>query len=114
MRLSILPYLLPLLNPSHATPLDLAPRQLLPTGQTVKQDVINIHNAVLALDATVRSFNGSPLPTSLIQGTPILLGVAEIHRVNRAGFAHAVAAGMFSLEDSAGIIDAVVTTGRSR
>ncbi|KAH7071802.1 hydrophobic surface binding protein A-domain-containing protein [Paraphoma chrysanthemicola] len=110
MRLSILPCILPLLATSYAAPVDLAPRQLLPTGQTVKQDVINIHNAVLALDSTVRSFTGSPLPTSLIEGTPILLGVAEIHRVNRAGFRHALAALPFSVDDSVQIIDTVVST----
>jgi hypothetical protein len=91
----------------------LPPRQLLPTGQTVKQDVINIHNAVLALDETVKSFNGAPLPTSLIEGTPVLLGVANIHIVNRAGFRHALAATPFSVEDSDDVIDTVVNTGMS-
>jgi hypothetical protein len=106
---SLLFSLLPTLALSTALP----PRQLLPTGQTVKQDVINIHNAVLALDATVKSFNGSPLPTSLIDGTPVLLGVADIHIVNRAGFRHALAALPFTVEDSVDVIDTVVDTGMS-
>ncbi|KAH7341203.1 hydrophobic surface binding protein A-domain-containing protein [Pyrenochaeta sp. MPI-SDFR-AT-0127] len=85
-------------------------RDILPTGQSVKQDVINIHNTVLALDATVRAYNGSPFPTSIVDGTPVLLGVAEIHRVNRAGFRHALAALPFSVEDSVQVIDTVVST----
>jgi hypothetical protein len=100
--------LLPTLALSTARP----PRAILPTGQTVKQDVINIHNAVLALDETVKNFNGAPLPTSLIEGTPVLLGVADIHTVNRAGFRHALAATPFSVEDSVDVIDAVVDTGK--
>lgn len=90
------------------------PRDILPTGQTVKQDVINIHNAVLALDNTINSYQGVPLPTSLVEGTPVLLGVAEIHRVNRAGFRHALAALPFTVEDSRDVIDAVVDTGTYR
>ena len=95
-----------------ATPITPAPRQILPTGQTVKQDIINIHNAVLALDATVQAYTGSPFPTSLVEGTPVLLGVAEIHRVNRAGFRHALAALPFTVQDSNDVIDAVVDTGK--
>ena len=55
------------------------PQSALPTGQTVKQDIINIHNAVLELDTTVQAYDGSPFPTSLVDGTPVLLGVAKIH-----------------------------------
>lgn len=77
----------------------------------MKQDIINIHNAVLALDATIQSFQGSPFPTSLVDGTPVLLGVAEIHTVNRAGFRHALVAAPFSVEDSVEVVDAVVDTG---
>jgi hypothetical protein len=107
MRISNLFTLLPAL--AFASVL---PRQLtLPNGQTVKQDVINIHNAVLALDATIQSYQGVPLPTSLVEGTPVLLGVAEIHKVNRAGFRHALAALPFSVEDSREVIDTVVDTG---
>lgn len=63
------------------TALSLAlPKTLLPTGQTVVQDIINIHNAVLELDATVQAYDGSPFPTSLINGTPVLLGVTKIHK----------------------------------
>lgn len=90
----------------------LSPRGILPTGQTVRQDVINIDNAVLALDATVQAYDGSPFPTSLVDGTPVLLGVAEIHRVNRAGFRHALAALPFSVQDSVQVIDTVVSTGQ--
>jgi len=90
------------------------PRDILPTGQIVKQDVINIHNAVLALDNTINSYQGVPLPTSLVEGTPVLLGVAEIHKVNRAGFRHALAALPFTVEDSRDVIDAVVDTGTYR
>lgn len=85
------------------------PQTFLPTGQTVKQDVINIHNAVLALDAT--PYNGGSFPTSLIEGIPVLLGVANIHRVNRAGYRHALFAAPFSVEDTKQIIDTVVSTG---
>jgi hypothetical protein len=87
------------------------PRDILPTGKTVKQDVYKIHNAVLALDATVNAYQGVPLPTSVVEGTPVLLGVAEIHKVNRAGFRHALAALPFTVEDSKDVIDAVVDTG---
>lgn len=102
--LTLLPHL------THATALP--PRALLPTGQTVKQDVLNIHNAVLELDATIQSFQGSPLPTSLIEGTPVLFGVGKIHTVNRIGYAHALAALPFSEEDSVDVVDAVVDTGK--
>lgn len=103
--------LLPLSLPSLTLSASLPPRQLLPTGQTIKQDVLNIHNAVLALDVTIESFFGTPLPTSLIEGTPVLLGVVEIHKVNRVGFYHALGAVPFSEEDSVDVIDAVVDTG---
>jgi hypothetical protein len=112
MRFSTFSSILSILAVSSAFPLSSQPRQLLPTGQTIKQDVINIHNAVLALDTTIQGFSGSPLPTSLIEGTPVLLGVAEIHRVNRAGFIHALAALPFTVQDSVEIIDTVVSTGR--
>ncbi|KAH7385583.1 hydrophobic surface binding protein A-domain-containing protein [Phaeosphaeria sp. MPI-PUGE-AT-0046c] len=103
--------LFPLLAlPLPALSTALPPRQLLPTGQTVKQDVLNIHHAVLALDSTIQSFQGSPLPTSLIEGTPVLLGVAEIHKVNRVGFFHAITALPFNKVDSEDVIDAVVDT----
>lgn len=87
------------------------PQSILPTGQTVKQDIINIHNAVLELDATVQAYDGSPFPTSLVDGTPVLLGVAKIHSVNRAGFRHAVAALPFTVADSNDAIDTVTDTG---
>ena len=88
------------------------PQALLPTGQTVVQDIINIHNAVLELDATVQAYNGSPFPTSLVDGTPVLLGVAKIHEVNRAGFRHALAALPFTVPDSEDVIDTVTNTGK--
>lgn len=84
---------------------------VLPTGQTVKQDVINIHNAVLELDAIIQKYQGAPLPTSIVEGTPVLLGVAKIHEVNRAGFRHAVAALPFTVKDSRQVIDTVSETG---
>lgn len=89
------------------------PQASLPNGQTVKQDVINIHNAVLELDATVQAYQGAAFPTSLVEGTPVLLGVAKIHEVNRAGFRHALVSAPFSKEDSIQIIDTVVDTGTS-
>jgi hypothetical protein len=100
-----------LLLPTLALSSVLPARQLLPTGQTVKQDVVNIHNAVLSLDATVQSFQGSPFPSSLVDGTPVLLGVADIHFVNRAGFRHALAATPFTVQDTRDVIDTVVSTG---
>jgi hypothetical protein len=99
------------LLPTLALSSVLSARQLLPTGQTIKQDVINIHNAVLSLDATVQLFQGSVFPTSLVDGTPVLLGVADIHFVNRAGFRHAIAATPFTIEDTRDVIDTVVSTG---
>lgn len=103
--------LLPLLA-LVSTALALAvPQSILPTGQTVKQDIINIHNAVLELDATVQAYDGSPFPTSLVDGTPVLLGVAKIHEVNRAGFRHALAALPFTVGDSNEVISAVTDTG---
>lgn len=102
-----------LLLPHLALSTALPPRQLLPTGQTVKQDVLNIHHAVLALDATIQAFQGTPFPVSLVSGTPVLLGVADIHVVNRVGYGHALAARPFSKEDSVDVINAVVDTGPS-
>jgi hypothetical protein len=83
----------------------------LPTSQTVVQDIININNAVLELDATVRAYDGSPFPTSLVDGTPVLLGVTKIHEVNRAGFRHALAALPFSVAGSNDVITTVTDTG---
>lgn len=114
MHFSITSSLLLLLpNLALSSPAPISPRQLLPTGQTVRQDVVNIHNAVLALNTAVESFNGGPFLTALVEGTPVLLGVAEIHRVNRAGFRHALAALPFTVEDSVAVVDAVVGTGTS-
>lgn len=101
--------LLPLLLPTLTLSIPLS--QSLPTGQTVKQDVLNIHDAVLSLDTTIQSFQGSPFPVSLVDGTPVLLGVAEIHSVNRAGFRHALFSAPFSVEDSVEVVDTVVETG---
>ncbi|KAH6629008.1 hydrophobic surface binding protein A-domain-containing protein [Boeremia exigua] len=98
---------LPLLPAALALAL---PQSFLPTGQTVVQDIINIHNAVLELDATVAAYNGAPFPTSLVAGTPVLLGVAKIHSVNRAGFRHALAAAPFSVPDSNDVINTVTAT----
>lgn len=103
--------LLPLLALFSSASSLAVPQAILPTGQTVKQDIINIHNAVLELDATVRAYDGLPFPTSLVDGTPVLLGVAKIHKVNRAGFRHAVAALPFSVPDSNDVITTVTDTG---
>ncbi|KAF1913104.1 hydrophobic surface binding protein A-domain-containing protein [Ampelomyces quisqualis] len=105
-----LPTILLTLLPTLTLSTLIFPRQLLATGQTVKEDVINIHNAVLALDSTIQSFQGSPIPTSLIEGTPVLFGVAEIHKVNRAGFCNALLATPFTVEDSRDVVDTVVDT----
>jgi hypothetical protein len=93
-----------------ALPGPLTPRQL-PTAQTIVQDIINIHNAVLSLDTTVQSYAGAPFPTSLVAGTPVLEGVAKIHEVNRAGFAHAIAAVPFGVQGSRDVISTVTETG---
>jgi hypothetical protein len=85
----------------------------LPTGATIAQDVRNIDTAVRALDATVQAYKGVPLPVSLVEGAPVLAGVAEIHRVNRAGFVHALAAQTFSVEESVNVVDVVSGTGES-
>jgi hypothetical protein len=103
--------ILPLLALLPLTPSLALPQAVLPTGQTVVQDIINIHNAVLELDATVQAYNGSPFPTSLVDGTPVLLGVAKIHEVNRAGFRHALAALPFTVPDSNDVISTVTNTG---
>ncbi|KAF2128238.1 hypothetical protein P153DRAFT_368100, partial [Dothidotthia symphoricarpi CBS 119687] len=100
--------LLPVLTVS--SPVALAPT-VLPTGQDVKQDVYNIDAAVKALDASVRAFNGGTPQTAIVEGTPVLLSVAEIHRVNRVGFGHALLALPFSVQDSVDVINAVVSTG---
>jgi hypothetical protein len=108
MRLPLLISILPALAISSG----LQGRQdILPNGQTVKQDVINIHNAVLELDQTVQAYQGAHLPTSLVEGTPVLLGVAKIHEVNRAGFRHALAALPFTVKDSRQVVGTVVETG---
>merc|ERR1712029_163738 len=103
-------FLLPLLAILPLTSSLAIPRGLLPTGQTVVQDIINIHNAVLELDAAVQAYDGSPFPTSLVDGTPVLLGVAEVHKVNRAGFRHSLAALPFTVSDSNDVISTVTNT----
>jgi len=108
MHFSLLFTLLPALAAS--SPLQ-SRQDILPTGQTVKQDVLNIHYAVRELDQIIQTYKGSRLPTSIVEGTPVLLGVAKIHEVNRAGFRHALEATPFTLEDSIQVIDTVVETG---
>jgi hypothetical protein len=103
--------LLTLLSLPHIIPALTLPHSLLATSQTIIQDILNIHAAVLALDETVQAYDGSPFPTSLVAGTPVLLGVARIHEVNRAGFRHAVVAAPFSVGESADVISTVTETG---
>jgi hypothetical protein len=95
----------------HAHASSIQPRQALPNGQTVKQDILDIDEAVRELDVTVNAYQGVPLPTSIVEGKPVLLGVAKIHEVNRAGFRHALAAPTFTVEDSNQIIDTILETG---
>ncbi|KAF2756116.1 hypothetical protein EJ05DRAFT_478146 [Pseudovirgaria hyperparasitica] len=88
----------------------LTPRAGLPNGQTTVQDVINIHNAVLELDAIVQDYTGSPFPTSLVNGVPVLEGVFKIHNVNRVGFVNALAALPYSKAEDAAIVQTVEDT----
>jgi hypothetical protein len=86
--------------------------QVLPTAQDVTQSVINIHNAVLELDATVQAFQGGSFETAIVEGKEVLAGVAKIHTVNRQGFRRAtLALPPFSVEDTVKFIDTVVATG---
>jgi hypothetical protein len=86
--------------------------QVLPTAQDVTQSVINIHNAVLELDATVQAFQGGSFETAIVEGKEVLAGVAKIHTVNREGFRRAtLALPPFSVEDTIKFIDTVVATG---
>lgn len=86
--------------------------QVLPTAQDVTQSVINIHNAVLELDATVQAFQGGSFETAIVEGKEVLAGVAKIHIVNRQGFRRAtLALPPFSVEDTLKFIDTVVATG---
>ncbi|KAI8941490.1 hypothetical protein NX059_002707 [Plenodomus lindquistii] len=109
MRFS-LPTVFILPSLAFALPFALSPRQLLPTGADVKQDVLNIHEAVLDLYPATAAFQGGPIPTTLVQGAPVLAGVAEIHKVNRAGFRHALLAKPFTVQETQDIIDTVVNT----
>ncbi|KAH6846418.1 hydrophobic surface binding protein A-domain-containing protein [Alternaria alternata] len=85
--------------------------QVLPTAQDVTQSVINIHNAVLELDATVQAFQGGSFETAIVEGKEVLAGVAKIHAVNREGFRRAtLALPPFSVEDTIKFIDTVVAT----
>jgi hypothetical protein len=83
----------------------------LPTAQDVKQSVINIHNAVSELDATVQAFASGSFETTLVEGNEVLAGVGKIHIANREGFQRALAALPFNVEDTVDVIDTVVSTG---
>jgi hypothetical protein len=83
----------------------------LPTAKDVKQSVINIHNAVLELDATVQAFAGGSFETTLVEGKEVLDGVGKIHIVNRQGFQSALASLPFNVRDTVDVIDTVLSTG---
>jgi hypothetical protein len=83
----------------------------LPTAQKVKQSIINIHHAVLELDATVQAFTGGSFETTLVEGTEVLADVGKIHIENRESFQRALAALPFNVKDAVDVIDTVVSTG---
>jgi hypothetical protein len=88
--------------------------EVLPTAQDVIQSVVNIHNAVLELDAKVQTFQGGSFETALVEGTEVLAGVAKIHKVNREGFRQAtLALPPFTVKETTDLINTVVATGRS-
>jgi hypothetical protein len=86
----------------------------LPAAQDVKQSVINIHNAVLELDATVQAFTGGSFETAYVEGKEVLAGLERIHIVNREGLRRALAALPFNVEDTVDVINTVVFTGMYR
>lgn len=106
MQLTHLPLLL-LATLTTSTPL--LPRALI-TASTLIQDVTNIHNGVLANKAATESYTGGNLLTTLVQGTPVLTTVGEIHFANRKGFADAKLAPQFGEGDTRAIFEHVVDT----
>lgn len=58
-------------------------------ADTLVQDVTNIHHGVLANQAFTAVYTGGDLVTSLVEGTPVLATVADIHIVNRKGYVDA-------------------------
>lgn len=80
------------------------------TANTIIQDVTNIHNGVLANKKATEAFEGGNLVTTLVQGTPVLGTVGEIHVVNRKGFADAKLAPNFDEPDTRRIFDHVIDT----
>ena len=65
----------------------LIPRTI--TADTIIQDVTNIDNGVAANKKATQAFEGGNLLTTLVEGTPVLATVAQIHVVNRKGYADA-------------------------
>lgn len=80
------------------------------TANDVSQDVRNIDAGVRALTAHTAAYKGGSVPSTLVQGTPILVDAATIHIANRKGFVDALAAPKFSTPDSQKILATVGTT----
>jgi hypothetical protein len=93
-----------------SSPLDITP---LDKGELVRESIVNIHNEVVKLNQMVSNFNindGKPA-TVLVQGIPILAGVAAVHFANREGFRRASESITFSKENTLNIIDTSKETG---
>jgi len=79
-------------------------------ANTLVQDVANINKGVLDTTAAVNAFNGGDISTSVVEGTPVLAGVAETHDANRKGFVDALASNFLSESDSERVIHYVEDT----
>jgi len=74
------------------------------------QDVKNIDAGVKVLTAHTTAYQGGSVPSTLYQGTPILVDALAIHLANRKGYVDALAAPKISAPDSTRILAAVGTT----
>lgn len=92
-----------------ASAINQSKRQLI-TADTLNQDVLNIHNAVLANQAATSNYNSGDPVTGLVEGTPVLATVGAIHVVNRKGFADANLSGPVNQADTNRIVTTVENT----
>ena len=77
---------------------------------TLVQDIQNIDTGVKALTAAVDAFPGTDLTTFAVSGVSVFAGVADIHVVNRKGYADALASPVLDNAESKEIVDFTVAT----
>lgn len=80
------------------------------TAQDVINDIYAIQAGVQTLTTDTTNFNSGSFLTGLVEGTPILLDVVNIHLANRKGYLDATTATKFSNSDSVSIVNVVTDT----